>query len=189
MEDGRTIVMVATDILQGIIEGRTSVVDGLAERMEDHRIVLLSSVLSDGLNRANPATADGLVALARLIWLADIETYGGVAREQPTAAAVLPPETLLACLLGAIPERTLDQMVVDWPRRGISLVVHDASLVAALQCVRGGHYFNTEALATLLNESTILMTAPVEADRSDWRVDDDFVQKYRAKALRLLDAK
>lgn len=47
--DGRTIVMVAADILMGIVAGRASVVDRLAERAEDHPILLLASVLSDGL--------------------------------------------------------------------------------------------------------------------------------------------
>ncbi len=187
MEDGRTIVMVAADILQGIIEGRTSVVDGLAERVEDHRIVLLSTAISDGLYRADAATADGLKALAKLICLADIETYGSVADEKPTATAVLPCDTLLACLLGTIPERTLNRMVVDWPQRGVALIVHDVSLVAALQCVRDGDDFNAAALATLLNASTVLMVDPADSDRSEWQVDDDFVRKYRERALRLLD--
>jgi len=187
MEDGRTIVMVAADILQGIIEGRTSVVDGLARRAEDHRIVLLSTALSDGLHRADAATADGLKALAKLICLADIETYDSVADQKPTATAVLPCDTLLACLLGTIPERTLNQMVVDWPQRGVSLTVHDVSLVAAFQSVRDGDDFNTEALATLMSVSTILMVDPADTNRSEWQVSDDFVRKYREKALRPLD--
>lgn len=187
MEDGRTIVMVAADMLQGIVEGRTTVVERLAERAEHHRIVLLSTVLSDGLHRADAATADGLLALARLICLAEIETYSGVAHQEATANAVLPPDTLLACLLGTIPERTLNQMVVDWPKRGVSLIVHDVSLVAALQCVRDGDRFDTESFAILLNASTILMADPEESQRSEWQVDDGFVWKYREKAPRLLD--
>jgi len=177
MEDGRTVIMVAADILQGIIEGRTSVADGLAERAEDHRIVLLSTALSDGLHRADAATVDGLKALAKLICLADIETYSSVADQKPTTTAVLPCDTLLACLLGTIPESTLNQMVVDWPQQGVSLVTHDVSLVAAFQCVRDGDDFDTEALATLVSVSMILMAASEQFDWSAWQVSDDLVRK------------
>jgi len=149
----RPELLIATDIVTKIAEGDTAVVHQLQSRREEYEdIVLIRSVLAEGIERAN-ATVEGMHAIAQLIEIARIvDVVQGVdedneADREELPRGFLPFQFFLKYILDPNAENVLSTIILE--ESGHRFSGYETSIwqiVVALQCLQMGDKVNFKSL-------------------------------------------
>ena len=180
----KTTMILAKDILTGVIEGDGELMAWLRDKAREHELVVLKSCVVEGLERADPATPHGLRALAALIAKSRFQT--APTDERPTIDRTtgrtirLTADVLLSCLLGRIDSSIIRRMTDDFP-----VIINDALLVAALLSVLDEDVLHPGNLAAVLRITALHLVDVADADRACWpeNFSGEAISRMRAKAL------
>lgn len=180
----KTTMILAKDIVANVIEGDRDLMSWLRDQAQEHELVVLLSCVIEGLERAHPATPQGMRALAALVAMSRFQmTPTG---KRPAVSDThgrtihLTGDVLLSCLLGRIDSSIIRRMTEDFP-----VIINDALLVAALLSVLDGDELHADSLAAALRVTTMHLVDPAETDRASWPVQfsAEASSRLRAKTL------
>ncbi len=180
-------ILVATNYMKEIIEGRAEIVDGLKKIATQNDIVMIKVVLSEGLEKADKATAEGLKALGRLIAVSSkIVNYSEEEDEiifREDKKALVTADILLMCLIGPDSAAAVIDMLHESWLAGVMPYTWDNELVLALLSVKEGDIFNIETFASVLKVLYIARNEDTIEDRLEWDMTERSVKKIRDKAM------
>jgi hypothetical protein len=187
----RPEVLIATDIVTKIAEGDAAVVHQLQSRREEYEdIVLIRSVLAEGIERAN-ATVEGMHAIARLIGIARIvNVVQGVdedneADREELPRSFLPFQFFLKYILDPNAENVLSTIVLEGSDDpGFSgYETSIGQIVVALRCLQMGDKVNSKAFGLLLKEVCVNTGDEIFQGLDNLYLPEEFIQNTRAEVL------
>ena len=179
----KTTMILAKDIITSVIEGDTDMMTWLRNQSQEYDLVVLLSCVTEGLELANPATPQGMKALAALIAMSRFQiTQRGDIRDgtEHGTDIRLTADVLLSCLLGRIESSIIGRMKRDFP-----VIIDDALLVAALLSVSDEDDLHPTNLAAVLRITTMHLVDTAETDRAGWpeQFSVEAITRLRDKAL------
>ncbi len=186
----RPVIFVATDIITSIAEGDVSIVNNLQRRRYEYdEIVLLSSVLAEGIKKSVNSTVEGMHAIARLIGLSRIDNIVHEGEEFDEAdgeglqRGFIPFQFFLKYILDPNAENVLTNMLVESDPEFSGFETSHAQIATALLCLRKGDNLNTKAFGLLIKKLHINMGNGEHSNLHELYLPEEFIKKVRTEVL------
>lgn len=184
MNQERSVMIIAADVIRDIVEGREEIVYDIASRLDTTDVVLVKSAVCGGLKDAEDPTVEGFDGLARLILIAaEIVNFTDMPNayyeERPYAEITM--DAVLSSLIGKIGEKNELTKIIELWGSGIVPRVLDIHVAGALWSVREGDTVHINTFARLIDVVFIhRVPAPIE-ERLGWYMPEKDADELRAK--------
>ena len=183
-----TTVYIATDIVQGILEGNTIDRNVLLDKFAECDVVLLKECVCKAMEEVEQPTVARIHGLANLICVAGIQDDsqesddGGLIDGRPLAGFVS-ADLILAVLIGAMPLPNVMGFFALADR--LNMKTPDVDLIACLLSVEEDDCLNLHYVAGLLRLVTVECVEIAPEERANWNWTKKGARKLQGKAIGL----